>query len=63
VVDNRFDWEGDCQPETPLADSVIYEVHVKGFFGAESKSSGKTCAEPTRDWHMNPASHYSRNSA
>jgi isoamylase len=31
VVDSRFDWEGDCPPETPLADSVIYEVHVKGF--------------------------------
>jgi isoamylase len=31
VVDNEFDWRGDCAPETPLADSVIYEVHVKGF--------------------------------
>jgi isoamylase len=31
VVDNRFKWEGDCPPDTPLADSVIYEVHVKGF--------------------------------
>ena len=31
VIDSRFDWEGDCPPETPLADSVIYEVHVKGF--------------------------------
>jgi isoamylase len=31
VVDSRFDWGDDCLPETPLADSVIYEVHVKGF--------------------------------
>jgi isoamylase len=31
VVDSRFDWGEDCPPETPLADSVIYEVHVKGF--------------------------------
>ncbi len=31
VVDNSFDWSDDCPPETPLADSVIYEVHVKGF--------------------------------
>ena len=31
VVDHRFDWGNDCLPETPLADSVIYEVHVKGF--------------------------------
>jgi len=31
VIDPSFDWEGDAQPETPWADTVIYEVHVKGF--------------------------------
>jgi glycogen operon protein len=31
VIDEHYDWEGDCQPDTPLADSVIYELHVKGF--------------------------------
>jgi isoamylase len=31
VIDSRFDWGNDCPPETPLADSVIYEVHVRGF--------------------------------
>jgi isoamylase len=31
VVEHRFDWGDDCPPETPLADSVIYEMHVKGF--------------------------------
>ena len=31
VVADKFDWEGDCPPETPLPDSVIYEVHVRGF--------------------------------
>ena len=31
VIDSRFDWEDDCPPETPLADSIIYEVHVRGF--------------------------------
>jgi isoamylase len=31
VIDDDFDWGGDCAPETPLADSIIYEVHVKGF--------------------------------
>jgi len=31
VVDDAFDWGGDRRPDTPLADSVIYEVHVKGF--------------------------------
>ena len=31
VVDTAFDWEGDKAPRTPLHESVIYEVHVKGF--------------------------------
>ena len=31
VIDPHFDWEGDWPPEIPLADSVIYEVHVRGF--------------------------------
>ena len=32
VVDGRhFDWGDDCAPETPLADSIIYEVHVRGY--------------------------------
>jgi glycogen operon protein len=31
VIDERFDWEGDRPPEIPLADSIIYEVHVRGF--------------------------------
>ncbi|MGA7524990.1 MAG: glycogen debranching protein GlgX [Acidobacteriaceae bacterium] len=31
VIDSGFDWGDDCPPETPLADSVIYEVHVRGF--------------------------------
>ena len=31
VIDEKFDWGEDCRPETPLADSVIYEVHVRGF--------------------------------
>jgi isoamylase len=31
VVDHTFDWEGDVPPDTPLSDSVIYEVHVRGF--------------------------------
>ncbi len=31
VVSHTFDWTGDCAPDIPLADSVIYEVHVKGY--------------------------------
>src|SRR5579884_329172 len=31
VVDPAFDWGGDRRPRVPWHDSVIYEVHVKGF--------------------------------
>ena len=31
MVDPAFDWEGDAPPRTPLADTVFYEVHVRGF--------------------------------
>jgi isoamylase len=31
VVDHRFDWDGDQPLRTPLARSVIYELHIKGF--------------------------------
>jgi isoamylase len=31
VVDHTFDWGNDCRPDIPLSDSVIYEVHVKGY--------------------------------
>ena len=32
VVDDRaFDWAGDAPPRTPLHQSIIYELHVRGF--------------------------------
>ena len=31
VVEHRFDWGNDAAPQIPLADTVIYEMHVKGF--------------------------------
>ena len=31
VVDDAFDWQGDRHPHTALADTVLYELHVKGF--------------------------------
>ena len=31
VVDPAFDWEGDRPPATPWRDTVIYELHVKGY--------------------------------
>ncbi len=31
VVDDAFDWEGDTPPKISWADTVIYEMHVRGF--------------------------------
>jgi glycogen operon protein len=31
VVDPQFDWQDDRAPRTRLEDTLIYEVHVKGF--------------------------------
>ncbi len=31
VVDEHFDWQGDRPLNIPLKDSVIYEMHVRGF--------------------------------
>jgi glycogen operon protein len=31
VVHDHFDWHGDVAPATPWADSVLYELHVRGF--------------------------------
>ncbi len=31
VIENAFDWGNDKRPGIPLHNSIIYEVHVKGF--------------------------------
>jgi isoamylase len=31
VCASEFDWGGDSPPRTALADSIVYELHVKGF--------------------------------
>ena len=31
VIDGHFDWGDDCAPQTPISDSIIYEMHVRGF--------------------------------
>lgn len=31
VIDPNFDWEDDSRPQIPWRDTIIYEVHVKGF--------------------------------
>ncbi len=31
VLDNGFDWRGDRPPQTPWHETIVYELHVKGF--------------------------------
>ncbi len=31
IIDGDFDWEGDTHPEVPWSETVIFEMHVKGF--------------------------------
>jgi len=31
VANPYFDWEHDCPPKIALSDSIIYELHVRGF--------------------------------
>lgn len=31
VIDDAFDWQGDVRPRAPWTDTLIYELHVKGF--------------------------------
>lgn len=31
VVDTYFDWQGVTKPKVPIEDTILYELHVKGF--------------------------------
>jgi isoamylase len=42
VVDDTFDWQGDRHLRRPFSETVIYEMHVKGF--TKASSSGVTHA-------------------
>ena len=37
VVDERFDWSGDCKPSIPWAQTIVYELNVKGFSQLNSR--------------------------
>ncbi|MEX0610786.1 MAG: alpha-amylase family glycosyl hydrolase, partial [Pirellulales bacterium] len=40
VIDDTFEWKGDRHLKRPLAETIIYEMHVRGF--TRSPSSGVT---------------------
>ena len=31
ILDEHFDWSGDCKPSIPWAQTIVYELNVKGF--------------------------------
>lgn len=41
VVDDLFEWELDQPLNVPLADSVLYELHVRGFTAHNSANVGR----------------------
>ncbi|MEE2641807.1 MAG: glycogen debranching protein GlgX [Planctomycetota bacterium] len=41
VIDDFFEWEGDRHLRVPLADTVIYEMHVRGFTKHESSQANQ----------------------
>ncbi len=51
VIDPRFDWEDERSPGTPWNDTIIYELHVKGFTALNS-----SIPEPLRGTYAGLAS-------
>lgn len=39
IESSSFDWEGDVT-QTPWSESIIYELHVKGFYSVARGHSG-----------------------
>ena len=52
----RFDWEDDRPPGTPWHETVIYEVHVKGFTKLHARACARTSAARTRGSPRSPRS-------
>ncbi|HWV24318.1 MAG TPA: glycogen debranching protein GlgX [Thermomicrobiales bacterium] len=58
VIDPTFDWEDDKHPEHRWTDTIIYEVHVKGFtkqfpdMPAELRGTYRGLAHPSAIKHL-----------
>ena len=64
VVHNPyFDWGNDRPPATPLHESIIYEVHVKGFTARAPGHPRGAPRAPTPGWPTRPPSTTSATSA
>jgi isoamylase len=55
VIDPRFSWHDGKRPWRLYSDTVIYEVHVKGFT-MRTPASRPSCAAPTPGWATRPPS-------
>ena len=53
VVDPAFDWPGGARPHHRYADTVVYEVHVKGFTMRHPGVPAELAA-PTQGWATTP---------
>ena len=47
VIDPAFTWGDDRPPRVPWHDTVIYELHVRGFTMRASRCAARSCAAPT----------------
>ena len=47
MIDPAFTWGDDRPPRTPWHKTLIYELHVKGFTQAASRTCPRSCAAPT----------------
>lgn len=41
IIEDNFDWQGARRPRTPMADTIIYETHVRGY--TVRPNSGSSC--------------------
>ena len=37
IIDEHFDWSGDCKPSIPWSKTIVYELNVKGFSQLNSR--------------------------
>ena len=37
IIDEHFDWSGDCKPSIPWAQTIVYELNIKGFSQLNSR--------------------------
>ena len=58
VVNPYFDWEEDRALRIPISESVIYELHVKGFTKCHPEVPEALCGARTRAWPTKPVMQY-----